>query len=732
MASSPATQLLSITSAAVSALGKSSQSSHSGGSSGGARTNTGHPLQPTVIRHFEQRVERRPSPERQESGSSGGEDESNSTANKDQDQEGIVGREAERADSANSSSASEILIRSTVLDHNQSQVSKSMNTSLDSRMSFGSSGSQRVRVPRGLLKEVKSPFDREEAGVTEHVPAPLPGNLPPEKENRTAESDVPSVLVLEEQEGQEGGSAAGNQQGVLLQQGAAVEGVDITASQDPTGDDVKVSRFQLTEKQKLLKSQLGKRQDRTAPVKKVVQPRVIKHLVPSGGDENKPPNRQESPGAHTDLETKISSINEKLSRLQESYQDKSSAAQQSDQQLRQQLQQLTDMRIKFLEQLQQQQLEWQVKATAVPGGMAGHQPPVETYQTRPAATEQVDSRPNPPSYDDWTHPKYVPVQVHHRPTHPAPPQPTPATHRLSSGFATTHATQTSPLDTPAPRKHPPVPIPKDNSLERADRMARLRHDIEEHNKGRSILNEILSSHDGLEASTIRPRSPSPPRSYHLPVEPAAGRLGSQHTSVNRLCHLLRKYLGNEWTHKSRTQGWALRDEFSSRRQQRVLNAATLLKWKPSRLYGTPFPGWRRLLSECLVDRDVQEGSPAPPGLLASSSHPSAVLGKRELSSNNASVAGRVKWLWQRYGTPVPVMDLWQEPGRRLARALMERQTWLVRDNAPNKSISYMRKQAEEAVPIGLVRHVNQGQFPHPSRSPAATLFFNPTLLMDER
>ncbi|XP_019642267.1 PREDICTED: uncharacterized protein LOC109483673 [Branchiostoma belcheri] len=617
MAASPATQLLSITSAAVSALGKSSQSSHSGGSSGGARTNTGHPLQPTVIRHFEQRVERRPSPERQESGSSGGEDESNSTANKDQDQEGIVGREAERADSANSSSASEILIRSTVLDHNQSQVSKSMNTSLDTRASFGSSGSQRVRVPRGLLKEVKSPFDREEAGVTEHVPAPLPGNLPPEKENRTAESDVPSVLVLEEQEGQEvltsylkqretradrpstfptstgnvrdrprspagtsvqppgscsvaaasdvviiqtvnvphkGGSAAGNQQGVLLQQGAAVEGVDITASQDPTGDDVKVSRFQLTEKQKVLKSQLGKRQDRTAPVKKVVQPRVIKHLVPSGGDENKPPNRQESPGvdtasiaaataaavaatapffqAHTDLEAKISSINEKLSRLQESYQDKSSAAQQSDQQLRQQLQQLTDMRIKFLEQLQQQQLEWQVKATAVPGGMAGHQPPAETYQTRPAATEQVDSRPNPPSYDDWTHPKYVPVQVHHRPTHSAPPQPTPATHRLSSGFATTHATQTSPLDTPAPRKHPPVPIPKDNSLERADRMARLRRDIEEHNKGRSILNEILSSHDGLEASTIRPRSPSPPRSYHLPVEPAAGRLGSQHTSVN--------------------------------------------------------------------------------------------------------------------------------------------------------------------------------------------------------
>ncbi|CAH1261624.1 KIAA0586 [Branchiostoma lanceolatum] len=577
MAASPATQLLSITSAAVSALGKSSQSSHSSGSSGGARPNTGLSFQPTVTRHFEQTTERRQTPLRQESSSSGGEKESDSTADKKHDQDNIKGTEAEMADSANSSSASEILIRSTVLDHDKSLISKSMNTSSDSRASFGSSGSQRVRVPRKLLKEVRSPFERDEAtGVVEHVPAPLPGNLPPGKEDRTEESDVPSVPVLAEQEEQEVlisylkqrearsdrpstlptskagrvrdrpqspaavavqppasysvaaasdvviqtlspphkvGSAAGTQQGALLQQGAAVEGMDITVNQDAPGDDVKVSRFQLTEKQKLLKSQLGRRQDRTAPVKKVVQPRVIKHLVAAGGDENKPPNRQETAGvdtasiaaataaavaatapffqAHTDLESKISSINEKLSRLQESYQDKSSAARQSDQQIHHQLQQLTDMRIKFLEQLQQQQLDWQAKTAA---GMVGRQPAAETYQTRPAAVsapgaapDQPDSRPNPPGYDDWTHPKYVPVEVHHHgPTYPAAPRPTPATHGVSSRFATTHATQTSPLDTPAPRKHPPVPIPKDNSLERADRMARLQREVEEHSKGKVI------------------------------------------------------------------------------------------------------------------------------------------------------------------------------------------------------------------------------------------------------
>ncbi|CAH1261625.1 Hypp2409 [Branchiostoma lanceolatum] len=51
-------------------------------------------------------------------------------------------------------------------------------------------------------------------------------------------------------------------------------------------------------------------------------------------------------------------------------------------------------------------------------------------------------------------------------------------------------------------------------------------------KRRSILNEILSSNDALEASTVRPRSPSPPRSYHLPAEVAAARLGSQLTSVD--------------------------------------------------------------------------------------------------------------------------------------------------------------------------------------------------------
>ncbi|XP_035684080.1 uncharacterized protein LOC118421037 [Branchiostoma floridae] len=660
MAASPATQLLSITSAAVSALGKSSQSSHSSGSSSGARPSPGYSFQPTVTRHFEQSDERRQSPKPQEGGNTGGEDVSDPGANKQQQD---VAKAEEMVDSANSSSASEILIRSTVLDHDRSLAPKSMNTSSDSRASFGSAGSQRVRVPRKLLKEVRSPFETEEAGVAEHVPAPLPGNLPPGEENGTAESDVPSVPTPVEQEGQEVlisyikqrearadhprtlpasagpvrdrsqspaavqppvscsvaaasdvviqtvnlphkvGSAAGNQQGALLQQGAAVEGMDFTVNQDAPGDDVKVSRFQLTEKQKLLKSQLGKskestRQDSTceegcpaqgdqtpggcrwgreqtpqqAGVRRCVCRCVGRCVRRCGhrqhrcchrgcsrcnstllsgshrsGGEDVFHQREAFPAAgvvpgQVQLRTAVRPAATPAATAADRHEDQvpgtaaTTAAgvagkfvclfvclfvRQSDQQLHQQLQQLTDMRIKFLEQLQQQQLEWQAKTA---GGMAGHLAAAETFQTRPAAETaqgavpgQPESRPNPPSHDDWTHPKYVPVQVHHRPTHPAPPQPTPASHGASNRFATTHATQTSPLDTPAPRKHPPVPIPKDN------------YQL----KGRSILNEILSHNDALEASTVRPRSPSPPRSHPLPTEPAAGRLGSRHTSVDR-------------------------------------------------------------------------------------------------------------------------------------------------------------------------------------------------------
>ncbi|XP_063957491.1 uncharacterized protein LOC129265434 isoform X1 [Lytechinus pictus] len=92
---------------------------------------------------------------------------------------------------SSSSSASEVLRRSTAPHGSQSEHGKHNSSNISSaNSSISSSGSTRVRIKAKYLKERKSPFETDGPYSTSYLPPALPGNLP---EGYVVQRDVSDV-----------------------------------------------------------------------------------------------------------------------------------------------------------------------------------------------------------------------------------------------------------------------------------------------------------------------------------------------------------------------------------------------------------------------------------------------------------------------------------------------------------------------------------------------------------
>ncbi|XP_030855609.1 uncharacterized protein LOC115929765 [Strongylocentrotus purpuratus] len=117
------------------------------------------------------------------------------------------------ANTSNSSSASEVLRRSSALQGSQSEQHGGKHNSSDASLansSISSSGSMRVRIKAKYLRERKSPFETGGSSSTPYLPPALPGNLPEGYEAQRDVADVQRHNTIEDvTSAKDGGATAG-------------------------------------------------------------------------------------------------------------------------------------------------------------------------------------------------------------------------------------------------------------------------------------------------------------------------------------------------------------------------------------------------------------------------------------------------------------------------------------------------------------------------------------------
>ncbi|XP_070577910.1 protein TALPID3-like isoform X1 [Ptychodera flava] len=479
------------------------------------------------------------------------------------------------SNTSGSSSASDILIRSTQIEPPSQLVQKlsqlgvsSASISSISSANSSTNGSKKVKLKAKHLREIKSPFGEDgESGATPppHVPPPLipvertrkhmkkPDPLEdgqpivysmrpqPNAGNESGSSSKHEVVVSPRDQGEMGDQDSQQQSpssendeneppqeiqvrtvtkqpdvqrtklgdkqpstSTFLRQGFPVEGMAFTELSRQQ-EEIAVSDFRLDGKAKLLRENFFKRPVSNAPVKKIVQPKLItKNLPRVDGETSRQPmsagaiaRNQLASGrdpeaasissaaaataaavaaaapmlkAQSDVEAKLSTIMEKLTSLEDA---KQKAEQQEQMQhvreLEKQVDELTQNRIKHLEELQQQQLQLHAKL----------------FENNTKVATQADAKPM--SALQTSTPEYsasAPVLTQHGRKQSQVPhryQPAVMFHpRIEeSPDHVSKPTQTSPLDTPAPRKKPPTPLTSETSTVPKP-------------GGRGLLEEILS------------------------------------------------------------------------------------------------------------------------------------------------------------------------------------------------------------------------------------------------
>ncbi|XP_077992540.1 protein TALPID3-like [Glandiceps talaboti] len=547
----------------------------------------------------------------------------------------------ESNNTSGSSSASDILIRSTVVDppsqlmHKLTQLGASA-ISLSSISSSNSSvggGTKKVKVKAKHLKEIKSPFEEEEERrltldpnvppplfpvekTRKHVEIPIPvrdgkpivhskrpkqnvnedpvndndkpdtepqiqgslsHNVDVQQETPSTESDeniqveeekIPVTVIRENPHGRTNCYSLQSSATTFLKQGTPVEGVAFTELQKPQGD-IEISDFRLGGKQKLLRETFVKRPVQNVPVKKIVQPKFITKSMPrteqdmrgqptssgalarqqlaSGSMDPEATSISTAAAAtaaavaaaapmlkaQSDLEAKMEAIMAKLSSLDEARQR---AEQQQHVQhvkdLEKQVDELTQMRLKHLEDLQKQQLQLHAKLLEN-GGQTTSQsnsrappltaaPALQTSTPNNLATIPESTKPGRlHGYTVMDEPRrYQPAATFHP--------------RMdSSPIHVSKPTQTSPLDTPAPRKKPPTPLTSQTTTFQKP-------------EGRGLLEEILSpsNNDAVRDIPTPIRVTRPAIDSSLDRSPEANaRLSSDPTTAEKQANKLVNDLG---------------------------------------------------------------------------------------------------------------------------------------------------------------------------------------------
>ncbi|XP_071962856.1 uncharacterized protein [Antedon mediterranea] len=452
---------------------------------------------------------------------------------------------------SNSSTASEILIRSTQINlpsypGHQLPTSRNIDTSGSSQ---SSNGSQRVRIKAKYLREVPSPFDNADNAVEElSIPPALVRAATPkdptldrrvspvDRERRSPTERASPVdnrlrVPLIDQPvsyavssgrnvyANEGGHHRPNIKGAsdsVLVQGRQNQHQLFTWQPQSDTTVVKITKYEPGQRRKVIKESLGKKQDSKAPIKRYIQPNFVNPK--STGSESdgaaKVANDVTTVAAMTaaavaatapflksqsDLEIKINGILEKLNSLKNPV-IKEQPSSKTDNDIERRLHEMADVRLQQMERIQQQQLEWQTRLmTQMPTNVDHNQ----NYYTNTEPSTQshrypapnihsaitVPSHLNPTGSRDYMVPDNQPPPVVKYQLATPIPEPTKKTM-----IRNTHSTQTSPLDTPAPRRRPPLPISKD--LQPRTSRGLLEEILRKDAVGNDSVQEINESKDG--------------------------------------------------------------------------------------------------------------------------------------------------------------------------------------------------------------------------------------------
>ncbi|XP_033104892.1 protein TALPID3-like isoform X2 [Anneissia japonica] len=414
---------------------------------------------------------------------------------------------------SNSSTASEVLIRSTQV---QAPKSSGLNLPTDRKLdtsgsSHSSTGSHRVRIKAKYLREVPSPFNAETDIVPEEdlkVPPalirasprdPTPvGNKPvPLLEHAVSHSMSSGRDVYAHKGERLPHSTLKFKSDSVLVQGQRNQHQLFPSQTKSDYADVKITQYKTGQRRKVMQENL-KKQDSKAPIKRYVQPNFVNPMPAKEERDNVANITSDATTvaamtaaavaatapflkSQSDLEVKINGILEKLNSINSDRRDaETTAAKQplkTDGEAERRLQELADLRLLQMEKIQQQQLEWQTRMMShVFTGGANPDDYRGTIQSQPSGL----SHSNGYQAQDGTnlHPNTkAQTGAHHKAARSADylvpasrPEPPVVKYQLATPIPeaskkpiirTTHSTQTSPLDTPAPRRRPPLPMSKD-------------------------------------------------------------------------------------------------------------------------------------------------------------------------------------------------------------------------------------------------------------------------------
>lgn len=478
--------------------------------------------------------------------------------------------------------------------------------SSSSSLELSFNGTQRVKVPTRLLREIKSPLERSSSScgsngvpgisnivdektrltpvkVIRHVngpsawissiedgpictvkpPDPLKTHSEPSssseliqhrlEERNIAEKQVSKIMVRHPENDSHGsGDSYEGKQNVLvkgLYQGKPKCGAPVFSSGQENACDVKVKRFALNDKEKVLKEQFMKRQDQKKPTKKLVQPTLVsprtderKDLQEGVGRDNPVATAAAIAAAAASaatgpflqlqhsLEAQIAAL---VGNLQALHQNQSRQQQIQDRDKESELQQQMEERLKRLEELQEKMLQTQSIQSATVSSPSGMQHPsmANSVSAVMLPTGHMTTEPRKAWQDDVTHTQYTAAEHHqphyiHEKSHSySGSKPAFEKHKIVRNTRTQTSPQESvssedsPLQTPLPRKRPPIPIsrsdlprsrghrPYPDVNRRGEKKAHVHFEPdvttalpsytrEMTNKGRGLVRELVS-HDGF-------------------------------------------------------------------------------------------------------------------------------------------------------------------------------------------------------------------------------------------
>ncbi|XP_044870160.1 protein TALPID3 isoform X4 [Mauremys mutica] len=396
-------------------------------------------------------------------------------------------------DSMASFTAGDVLIRSTSL-HAKEKPTGTWTAATDCSR-------KKVKISVKKLREVASPYQADDAALirdkTSYIPPALSANKPlPNRSTVTTSSSVTQAVrsMLAERSSEHLLSVENDLEPTLLSQKdyskeAAVKGVPLQVMEDGNkreDGDIFISQYTTGEKEAL--RAVLKQRTQNPPVFKEVKVQLLENV-----SAEKKESTQDTRSAHSnidsattiaaataaaiattapllkvqsDLEAKVSSVSELLSKLQETdkqlqrvaEQQTNIKAQQQERsrchdrvnELEKQMTVFMEQRIQHLEKLQQQQIHVQSHLISSAINTGGFQPVnipssnlVAKHSTNPELQQPLTSQ----------------VSSCHRNLFSTNAVPTQA---YSSQFGNYGVrTQKSPLKTPAPRRYAPVPVSKD-------------------------------------------------------------------------------------------------------------------------------------------------------------------------------------------------------------------------------------------------------------------------------